>query len=234
MKSINKLAVLFVLILASGCASTKVTDRETYSGPTLARPQRILVYDFAATRADIPAWAAGYDSYAGAEPAQTAEQLATGRKLGDQVAQQLVKDIQGMGLPAQQADEYTAFDEGDYAIVGYFESVDKGSAVKRIALGFGSGAASMQTRVEGYEMTATGPRKLGSGQVSSGDGKSPGLLVPLAVTLATANPIGLVVGGAIKAGQAATGHDTVEGVAKRTSKEISDQLREAFQRQGWI
>jgi hypothetical protein len=59
-------------------------------------------------------------------------------------------------------------------LMGYFESVDTGSAVERIALGFGSGAAHLQTAVEGYLMTERGLRRLGAGEVYAGGGKAPG------------------------------------------------------------
>lgn len=234
MKPVYSLLCLVAMVLASACAKTTVENRQMYTGPKVARPDRIVVYDFAATTNDIPAWAAGATRYGGQEAPQSAEQLAAGRKLGDQVAKELVAEIRAMGLPAEEADPSVPLNVGDLAIVGYFESVDKGSAVERVALGFGAGSASMKTRVEGYEMTSTGPRQLGSGEVDSGTGKGPGLVIPLAVTLATANPIGLAVGGAVKVGTEVSGYSTIEGVSKRTAKEIGEQLRAAFQRQGWI
>jgi len=234
MTPMRNLAILGAVAFAAGCASTTVTQRDQYQGAQLPKPERILVYNFAAAQADIPTWAAGAGRYTGQEPQQTTEQLTAGRQLGDEVAKQLVSEIRAMGLPAEQARSSTPLEVGDYALVGYFESVNEGSAVERVALGFGAGAASMKTRVEGYQMTATGPRKLGGGEVESGDSKGPGLVVPLAVTLATANPIGLIVGGAVKVGGEVSGHDTIKGVSERTAKEISTQLRGAFQRQGWI
>lgn len=55
----QRVAVLFsvvvlTLALGSGCASIKVTDRDEYQGEKLARPDQILVHDFAATAADLP------------------------------------------------------------------------------------------------------------------------------------------------------------------------------------
>ena len=44
----------FVLVLVAGCASTEVTERQAYEGPQLARPDRIIVHDYAATPADVP------------------------------------------------------------------------------------------------------------------------------------------------------------------------------------
>ena len=65
-----------------------------------------------------------------------------------------------MGLPAATAAGQTPR-TGDVMIVGYFESIDEGSAAKRVVLGFGSGGAELKTQVEGYLMTDQGPRELG-------------------------------------------------------------------------
>ena len=58
MRSFSRIALcLLALVALAGCASTKVTESESYDGERLARPDRIIVHDFAATPADIPAWA---------------------------------------------------------------------------------------------------------------------------------------------------------------------------------
>ena len=38
---------LFVLVLLAGCASTKVISQQPYTGEKIARPDRIIVHDFA-------------------------------------------------------------------------------------------------------------------------------------------------------------------------------------------
>ena len=139
-----------------------------------------------------------------------------------------------MGLPAVRAEGQREPDIGDIVIMGYFGSIDEGSAVKRIAFGFGAGGADLTTVVEGYLMTDQGLRKLGSREIDSGGNKMPGVALPLAVTIATKNPIGLIIGGAMKVGGEVTGSSTIAGSAKRTATEIADELREAFERQGWL
>ena len=52
--------------------------------------------------------------------------------------------------------------------------------------------------------------------------------------VATANPIGLMVGGAAKAQGEMAGKDTIEGLAKNTAKTIAERLRLRFKEQGWI
>jgi len=220
------------LLLLAGCAKTSVSDRQAYEGPRLARPDRIIVYDFAASASDLPA---GYSVAVDVPPAsQTADDASLGRKLGAEVAKEVVSQLQAAGLPAVPAAGQAPPRVGDVTIVGYFVSVDPGSVAKRFALGFGSGAPALQTVVEGYLMTSQGLRRLGSGEVGSTGPKGPGEALPLAVAVASGNPIGLIVSSAAKVGGEVTGMSTVEGSAKRTGKEIADQLKTAAQRQGWI
>jgi hypothetical protein len=234
MRSLKSAAVcFFALVLMAGCASTEVSDRQRYEGPPLARPDHIIIYDFTANPAEVPAYSAFAAQMADA-PALTPEQDELSRKLGAEVAKELVADLQGMGLPAVLAADQPTPQVDDIVIRGYFVSVDQGSAAERILVGFGTGDAELSTAVEGYQMTAQGLRPLGRGEIRSGGGHMPGMVLPIAVVAATANPIGLVVGGAIKATGELTGEATIEGAAKRTAAAIAGQLREAAQKQGWI
>jgi Domain of unknown function (DUF4410) len=233
MKPLNRAVWLCVLVVLAGCASTEITERQRYQGAKLARPDRIIVHDFTGNPADVPPESPFAAQMAGTIP-PTPEQREVGRKLGAQIAQQLVADLRAMGLPAVEAAGQPAPQVNDIVLRGYFVSIDEGSAGKRVLVGFGSGAAEMRAAVEGYQMTAQGLRLLGSGEVRSGGGKMPGVAVPAAVLAATANPIGLVVGGAAKVYGEATGSDTIEGAAKRSADEIAAQLKTAADEQGWI
>jgi hypothetical protein len=229
---IRAASALFVLAALAGCASTKMTSSQPYTGAALARPDRILVEDFGATPGDVPADSALAPEAAGAT-LQTAEDVEVGRKLAAEVARQLTKDLQDMGLPAVQA-AGQAPRPGDVVIKGNFYSVDEGSTGKRVLLGFGSGKAELRTAVEAYQMTPEGLRRLGGGTTDSGGGKTPGMVMPLAVFAATANPIGLVVVGAAKVYGEESGRSTIEGAGKRTADAIAARLKVGAQKQGWI
>jgi hypothetical protein len=223
---------LFALLLVAGCASTKVTERQAYTGEKLPRPDRIIVYDFAATPDKISSQST-LSSVSATTP-QTEKDIEEGRKLGADVAKELVADLQKMGLPAVQAAGQPPPRVGDIVIKGSFVTIQEGSTGKRVLLGFGSGASELKTVVEGYQMTAQGLRKLGGGEVAAGGNKMPGMVVPLAVTAATANPLGLLVVGGMKAYGEMSGSAKVEGRAKSTADEIAAQLKVAAQKQGWI
>jgi uncharacterized protein DUF4410 len=230
-------SVLALALVCAGCASTKVTQQTPMTAMGLPRPNQIWVYDFVAAPSDMP----GNSSLAGQVSApteqRTPEEIETGRKYGAMITKELVKDIQAMGMPAIEAGPDASPQVGDGVIRGYIVSTEGGGAgnfAKRFVVGFGSGTTEMDTLVEGYAVTPTGWRKLGSGTLSSSGNKAPGMVVPAALALATASPVGLIVVGGAKIAGAATGRSGLEGRAKPTADEIAAQLKIRFQDRGWI
>jgi uncharacterized protein DUF4410 len=139
-----------------------------------------------------------------------------------------------MGLSAVQAGPGSTPQVGDVVIRGYLVSVQSSGAVRRFVIGFGAGALELDTIVEGYVVTPQGWYKLGSGVLSSRSGRMPGAFVPAAVTIATGQPIGLIVLGGAGLVREASGRNSVEARAKVTADEIANQLRIRFQDRGWI
>jgi hypothetical protein len=225
---------LLTLVVLVGCAKTTVTEQTPMNTPGLARPSRILVYNFVADPADMPTDSSIASAVSAPPTPPTAEQLATGRQLGALIATDLVADIQAMGLSAVQAAPGSTPQVGDGVIRGYLVSAEGGGAVKRFIIGFGSGASELDTVVEGYTMTPQGLRRLGSGTLSSSGGKTPGVVVPAAVAIATGNPVGLIVVGGVKLYREASGKNGLEARAKATADAIADELKARFEDRGWI
>jgi len=226
--------LLLAALLATGCASTRVTSSEQLVTGQLPRPGQIWVYRFVASAADLPA-----DSTLASEQdvdtsKQSQEDIAAGQQFGALIANNLVDEINKMGLPASVAIPGMTPQVNDIVIRGYILSVKDGSAAKRVIVGFGAGASEMRTMVEGYQMTAQGLRKLGVGTVDAGGGKSPGAALGVATFLATANPAGLIISTGAKAYGEVSGSSKVEGRAKATAKEIGEALKKRFEEQGWI
>jgi hypothetical protein len=228
------LPCLFALLVATGCASTKVTSQETLVTGQLPWPGNILVYDFAATAADVPA-----DSALAGQPdldrtPQTTQQIGEGRLLGAQIAAELVGRIHGLGMPAQRASAETKPQLNNIVIRGYLISVNEGSTTKRVVIGFGYGASELRTAVEGWQMTAQGLRKIVSDTLDSGGSKTPGAALGVAAFVATANPAGLIISSGMKVYGEESGRSKVKGRAEATAKEIANVLKQQFQAQGWI
>jgi hypothetical protein len=224
---------MFALLVVAGCASTKITNREQLVTGQLPRPAHVWVYDFAATPADVQVDSAMAGQYS-QDTSQTAEQIATGRKLGAMIATELVKQIRDMGMPAKHAATVTTVKVNDIVIRGYLISFDEGSAAKRVTIGLGAGSSNLKVAVEGFQVTAQGLRKLGSGSTDAGANKTPGAAVGAATFIATANPAGLIISTGMKAYGEMSGKSKIEGRADQTAKEIADVLKERFQELGWI
>jgi hypothetical protein len=228
------IACLFALILVTGCASTQVTDQQRFYSGSLPQPGNILVYDFAATPAEVPADSALAGQDSAPETSRTYDQIKAGREVGALIAVHLAEDIRALGMPAERALTVTQPQINDLVIRGCLISVNEGSAAKRLTIGFGAGGSELKVAVECYQMTAQGLRKLGTGDVQGSGSKGPGGAVGLAALIATGNPVGLIVSSGTKVYGEASGRSKLEGRAKQIAKEIASRLKVRFQEQCWI
>jgi hypothetical protein len=228
------IVILLSGLFLAGCASTKISDRQTDFTGQLPKPGQIIVYDFVTSPEGVsPDSALGTQKLPPANP-QTPEQIALDRQLGMQIAEELAQEIRAMGLPGVSQEKARPAQVNDLLIRGYLLTVDQGSEVKRVALGFGSGASDLKTLVEGYQMTANGPRKLGQGSIDAGGGKAPGGALGVAALLVTHNPVGLAVQAGVQGYGELSGSAKIQGRAKQTAKEIADQLKIRFKEEAWI
>ncbi len=229
------LAICLAIGVLAGCASSEVTARRQTTGTEdIARPGRIIVHDFAATPGDVPADSAIAGYYERRETPQTAEEIALGRQLGARVADNLVKEILALGMPAERAGSGPAPNVGDAVIMGEFISIDEGSRLKRMLIGFGAGAAELKTLVEGYQVTTDGLRPIGSAEIEARGGKMPGMIVPvIGGAVAGRAQTTAAVSGVLNVGQE-LGPESIEAAAERTAEEIGKVLSEAFKERGWI
>ncbi len=222
--------ILVGLLVLIGCASSEITQREDVPAQDqIARPARRIVYDVAATPADIPATAAITGYYDEWDTPQTQEEVELGRKLGALAAQQLTARILDMGLTAQRAGDGPVPDVGDAVIVGQFFSIDEGARGKRVVIGFGAGNGDLNIGVNGYLVTETGHQPLGLRDVATSGSKMPGIAVPAAFQ----NPVLLAANSAMKL-RGEKGAATLEAKAERAADLVADELQEVFTNNGWI
>ena len=219
-----------LIAVLGGCASGDVTHRQKLAAQEqIARPDRIIVYDFGTTPADIPASAAITGNYEQRATPQTGQEIEVGRQLGTQVARKLADNIRKMGITAVHAGKRVAPDTGDIVITGQFITIEEGSRGKRVVIGFGSGSAELGVHVEGYLIEATGPRLLGSRQVETSGGKMPGVAVPILAR----SPAALAINSALKT-KGERGAENIEGAAELVADEVAEELETEFRRRGWI
>jgi hypothetical protein len=226
---------LFALIILVGCAScTPIAARQPYMGEEIDRPDRIIVHDFAATLGDVSTESALAGRFVGYPTLQTPEQIETGRTLGAQVAQNLVTEIQGMGLPAVYAAGQPAPQIGDLVIRGYFVSIDQDCLGEHMLIGLSAKTADLRTLVEGHLEMDQGLFRLGTWQFEPVGSKSPDMPMGFISLAATGSPLDLIVNGASRLEGERRGPATLVDAAQATAKEIAYQLKGRFREQGWI
>ncbi|WAK03858.1 DUF4410 domain-containing protein [Methylobacter sp. YRD-M1] len=226
---------LFALTVLVGCASgIQIAARQPYMGEKIDRPDRIIVHDFAAAPGDILPESALAGRFAGHPAPQTPEQIETGRTLAAQVAQNLVTEIQDMGLPAVYAAGQPAPQIGDLVIRGYFVSINQDCLGEHMLIGLSSKTADLRTLVEGHLEMDQGLFRLGTGQLEPGGSKTPGMPMGFISLAATGSPLDLIVNGASRLEGERKGPATLVDAAQATAKEIAYQLKGKFREQGWI
>jgi hypothetical protein len=216
------------IALLAGCASTTVGQPEsTPLAHEMARPDRVVVYDFVGTHDDLPPDSAIARYYEERTTPQTEVEIDLGRRLGRLVAQNLVTELNSAGIPAQHAASVPETRIGDGIIRGEFITIKEGSRTKRVLIGFGAGAGELKTLAEAYLVTDAGLRPVGSMQVDAAGGKLPGMLVPVGVGASA------VVAGSANVMQE-RGPEAIRAAAQRTAKELAKLIIDAYSQRGWL
>jgi hypothetical protein len=236
------------MALVVGCAPTTVTPVPLpYSAPAmmptgagnepiapLAKPDRVLVYDFAVSADDV-----ALDRAVGAqllqhlqETSQTEEQLKVGRAVAQALSVELVKAIQQLGLPAERASEAPLVTDNTLAIEGQFVAIDEGNRLRRMVIGLGAGATEVKTQVQVYRVTSVSRKLIQEFETSAQSPRKPGMAETMGVGAAARGAQAVVMGAGV--GIASEYADTVEADARRTAKAVAEKLSQFFVNEGWI
>jgi hypothetical protein len=192
----------------------------------LQPPVLALIHDFTTSPAhDSP------DQAAHAEVEDMEEMV---QEANHELCTTLIEEMKKIGLPAQKASDAITTGESTLSIEGEFLCLDEGSSLKRTLIGFGAGAAQVNTIVRIYlhsgnhkellqefmatvgtsDQTGLGPAMLGMGPVPGG------------------GIISATVSSAVSAGSETWGSN-IEALSVALAKEIVKSFIDFSIRQGW-
>lgn len=226
---------LAIALLLSACAPSSVeTDYE--SVPKLARPDTILVYDFAvsADEVQLDAGVVGkVESKQSGKP-RTQQELEVGHHVARIISLQLVIELNAMGMPARRAFGAPRSWGNIMVVEGQLASINEGNQAERVVIGLGTGASDVECRVQLYTTNASGLDVVETFTTSMKSGYMPGMAETMG-----AGAIGghLAVAAAASTGLHAISEKLsgdVNAEAKRSAKAIGKQLRGYFEIQGWV
>ncbi len=215
----NKTAIFACLLLSTfmlfGCAKATITPDETPSTlvGTAHRPDRIVVYDFTVSAENVTENQGPIQRAlraAKGEDEQQQERLKTGQDAAHELSQALVKELQSLGFNAENLPRGTPVSGNVMIIDGQLLSANEGNRARRLIIGFGAGASSLDTQVNVSQVSGGGgPVQVMSFETRADSGKMPGAALTMGA------------GGAAQGAAAAGAASAVQGVAKTYSSTLS-------------
>jgi hypothetical protein len=101
-----------------------------------------------------------------------------------------------------------------------------------VIIGFSAGSEDVRIRLQAYQVAETGLHRLQMVSAEAHGRKSPGVAVPAVVSIATANPAGLVISGGVNLAS-----ELLDGFDERLddlAAQVADVARDFYASKGWL
>ncbi len=223
-------ALVMPLLLTAACAQPTVRPVLRTEEHDLRRPARIVVGNFAAAQLDVVEYQ-GIFRQQPSNPNAAERRSAIARKVSEALSLELMKGLKELGMPVNRGIVASVNDD-ELIVEGEFIRIDEGNPLRRWAVGLGSGAAKVQTRIRVYQEPRR--RKVLEFTTEADSGTMPGAAVTASAGVVT-SPIvstGLLAGNALTTGL--ENRSDVIQLARSSGDQAARYLSEFFARQGWI
>jgi len=222
------LAFALAAVIGCGGATVGSVDRQADEA-TLARPQVLLVYDFAVTAGDLTVDTLGTEFAAGTEN----KNLDRDHKVARDLSTQIVAQLKERGINASWASDTRQPPPTAIALRGQFLNIDEGSRLKRMVIGFGAGNAELRVRVQAYQAGTFGLRRIVEAEVNTTGSKMPGMAVPVGVGAAVGSvATSAVISGGMNVATEVRGRMSAD--IGRLAGVIADRIEAFYKRRGWL
>jgi len=177
-------AIMLAAAVATGCLTACAPTElrpvgSSYTGAKLARPDVVLVRDFAVTPGEVQldrGISARLIGAMGGASASTQE-VAVARQVVGAISTALAAEINKLGLPAQTSGAAVEPAWQKRLIIeGQIVSIDEGNRTRRTMIGLGAGHSEVDADTQAlYELKGTPPRLVESFEAVAKSGRKPGL-----------------------------------------------------------
>jgi len=236
-RSFSTLVIIACVIGLAGCAKTVVQPVTETEKLGLPRPPQVLVYTFAVSPTEVIENQSIIHEFMESQGDMTPEQRLReiGREAAEAMAEELVRGISELGLPARRAYKETAIPPNGLTVEGAFLDVDQGNRLRRVIIGFGSGSARVNARVLVHQVRPDARVKLLDFMTHGDSGKLPGAAVTMGAGAAAQ---GGATAGMAAANVAVSGvkiyRSEHEQMAARSAEQAVAYLSQFFAKEGWI
>ncbi|MFM0695500.1 DUF4410 domain-containing protein [Paraburkholderia graminis] len=224
-------------LLLTGCASGIAATTQTGAVPHV-RADVIYVYSFGATPDQVKSDSGGIAQKLGA--AMTGEsseqkQLQTASDTREQVADEIVRELQSMGLRAVRVDGPAPMNENALVVEGNFQTIDEGKRRRRVLIGLGAGKSEVSASIQIlYKPAAGTPIELQSFSANADSGHMPGIAETAGVGAAAAHVATAAATGTALHGASEAKQGGMSGDAKKLGDSIAKQIAAVSTANGWM
>ena len=235
-KRLAGMALVAGSLLLTGCASGINGTTQTSAAPHV-RADVIYVYSFNATPEQVKmdsgiAQKIG-SAMSGESSAQKQAQTAIDAR--EQVANEIVRELQSMGLHAVRVDGPAPANQNALVVEGSFQTIDEGKRRRRILIGLGAGKSEVSASVQIlYKPAAGTPIALQSFSANADSGHMPGIAETARVGAAAGHIATAAATGTALHGVSEVKQDGVSGDAKKLGDSIAKQIAAANTANGWM
>ena len=229
-------ALAFCAVLLTGCAGG-VTNVSAFPAATQVRPETIYVYAFESTpeqvKLDGGLLQKVKTQFDGASA--TKKQADDALEVREQVADEIVKQLQSMGLRAVRADSPAPTDRNILIVQGSFDTIDAGNRRRRMLVGLGAGKSQVGTSVQlVYQPAGQTPRLVQSFDANADSGKAPGVVETAGIGAAAGHVATSAAAGVGLHAVSETKRAGVSEDAKRLADSVAKQVAQIGVSEGWM
>jgi len=231
-----RVARLLGVLLLAGCAKSTVQP-EQETNLALPPPSIVLVHKLSVNLQEVTAnqglYGKAVDAVEQESASEKTKQLA--QEVSESFADELVKQINAMGIPARRATRDAYVPQNALVITGYFVDIDAGNKARQLVIGLGVGQSKIDAQLQVLSPNGSGYRTLLEFKTHADSGEMPGAAVTMGAGAAAQG--GLTAGmaaanvavGGVKAYRSAMG-----GMASRSADKAAAFLSSYFASEGWI
>ncbi|WGS52387.1 DUF4410 domain-containing protein [Paraburkholderia sp. D15] len=226
--------------LLTGCASGRIDNASTAdlsSTQAHVRPDNIYVYTFDTDANQVKLDGGMLEKMKtqmeGSSAAQ--QQAADALAVREQVADEIVHQLQAMGLRAIRAEGPAPTDQNVLLVQGSVDTIDSGNRRRRVLIGLGAGKSQVSSSVRIFYKPAGGAPQLVQRFTATGDsGSAPGMVETVGVGAAAGHiATSAAVGGGLH-GVSEAKKTGVSADAKRLGDAVAKQIGQIGVSGGWL
>lgn len=228
--------ILAVTLTLCACSQAKMQTSEAYLGPSLARPDRVVVsyFSIASDQVKLDQGVGARVTRAANDQPQDELALRAAKDTQAALAERIVEQLNKYGLPAELSSEGAAYPRS-VLVQGQIVGIDQGNRTRRMLVGLGAGKSSVSADAQIYYATNVAPpRFMMAFEGSADSGHMPGAAETMgAGAVAQRATTSAVLTGATHAG-AETHRATDTAEADKLGDGIALRIGQFAVDQGWI